>query len=315
MTTRPLLLSAVLASALGSSALAQATMQPIEGFERVELTGNDETLVCMKGGDGPPVLLLHGWPQTAAEWKPILPALAEKHTVYACDLPGIRDSTNADGDFTKAGMADDIHAAFQNAGIGPLHLVGHDIGGMIAYPYAHAYPDSVATVSILEVPLPGTKTFADTMGSPMAWHFSFNAVPEVPERIVGNDVDYYVTHFIQSFWKSGDGPGAEHTDPYVEAYSDPDTLKAGFEFYRALDQDAEDNEAKFGTSLTMPVLGLSAGALAPVPYVRMMLEPLGETVTGSAIEGVGHWLSEEAPEATAAALLDFFAANPIVTAD
>ena len=308
---RTILLALLGSTLLAFHALAQTTMQPIDGFERVELTGNDETLVCMKGGEGEPVLLLHGWPQTAAEWKPILPALAERHTVYACDLPGIRESTNADGDFTKAGMADDIHAAFQNASIGPLHLVGHDIGGMIAYPYAHAYPDAVATVSILEVPLPGTKTFEQTMDSPMAWHFSFNAVPEVPERIVGNDVDYYVTHFIQSFWKSGEGPGPEHTDPYVEAYSDPDTLKAGFEFYRALDQDAKDNEAKFGTPLAMPVLGLSAGALAPVPYVKMMIEPLAGTVEGGAIEEVGHWLSEEAPDETVQRLLDFFAANPI----
>ncbi len=308
---RPTLAILLTTAILPAAALAQATMEPPEGFERVDLTGNDETLTCMTGGTGEPVLLLHGWPQTAAEWKPILPALAEAHTVYACDLPGIRGSTNADGDFTKAGMADDIRAAFAEAGIGPMHVVGHDIGGMVAYPLAHAFPDDVATVTIMEVPLPGTETFAQTMGSPMAWHFAFNAVPEVPERIVGNDVEYFVTHFIESFWRAEGGPGPEQTEPYVAAYSDPETLSAGFEFYRALTQDAEDNAAKFDTPLPMPVFTLSAGALAPVPYVTMMMEPLAGNVSGGAVEGVGHWLTEEAPEETAARLLEFLAANPI----
>ena len=296
---------------LAASVYAQQTMEPIDGFERVDLGADEETLVCMRGGSGEPVLLLHGWPQTAAEWKPVLGRLAERHAVYACDLPGIRESTNADEDFTKAGMAADIHAAFEAAGIGPLHLVGHDIGGMIAYPYAHAFPEDVATVSILEVPLPGTSTFEQTMDSPMAWHFHFNAVPEVPERIVANDVDYFVDHFIRSFWRSGDGPTAEHLDPYVAANRDLETLKAGFEFYRALEQDAKDNEAKFATPLSVPVLGLSGGALAPVPYVMEMMEPLAGNVEGGAIDGAGHWLAEEAPEALADRLLEFFAAHPI----
>ncbi len=308
---RPTLAFLLVTTTLAPAAHAQAVMEPPEGFERIDLIGNDETLTCMTGGAGEPVLLLHGWPQTAAEWKPILPALAEAHTVYACDLPGIRDSTNADGDFTKAGMADDIHAAFAEAGIGPMHVVGHDIGGMVAYPLAHAFPGDVATVTIMEVPLPGTETFVQTMGSPMAWHFAFNAVEEVPERIVGNDVDYFVTHFIESFWRSGDGPSGEQTESYVEAYSDPDTLSAGFEFYRALTHDTKDNAVKFETPLAMPVFTLSAGALAPVPYVTQMMEPLAETVSGGAVEGAGHWLTEEAPDETAARLLEFFAANPI----
>ena len=103
----------------------------------------------------------------------------------------------------------------------------------------------------------------------------------------------------------------EQTEPYVAAYSDPETLSAGFEFYRALTQDAEDNAAKFDTPLAMPVFTLSAGALAPVPYVTQMMEPLAETVSGGAVEGAGHWLTEEASEETAARLLEFLAANPI----
>ena len=293
--------------ALPNAAIAQATLEPPEGFERVELAGQDETLVCTTGGSGSPMLLLHGWPQTAHEWTPILPALAERHTVYACDLPGIRESTNVDDDFTKAGMANDVHAAFAGAGIGPVHLVGHDIGLMVGYAYASAFPDDVASLTVIDAALPGTPAFEAIAADPRAWHFAFHQAPEVPERIVGNHVPFYIEHFIRSLWMTGDGPSEEHVAPYVEAYSDPETLRAGFEFYRALSQDAEDNAAAFGTPLAVPVLALNGGALAPEPYVLRMMEPLAEDVRGGAIEGSGHWVSEEAPDALAERLLAFLA--------
>ena len=288
---------------LGGPAFAQATMEPPEGFERVDLPGNDEVLTCMTGGSGTPMILLHGWPQTAAEWKPILGDLAAVHTVYACDLPGVRDSTNADEDYTKAGMADDVHAAMASAGIGPVHLVGHDIGLMVAYAYASAFPDDVASLAIMDAPLPGTPAFDAIGANPSAWHFVFHAVPEVPEAVVGNSVEFYLTHFIEELWKSEPRPTAEQIAPFVEAYSDPDTLHTGFEWYRAFPQDAEDNAAHFDTPLPMPVLALSSGELTPTPYVLEMMEPLAEDVRGGAIEGSGHWLAEEVPDMVADRLL------------
>ena len=284
---------------------AQAVMEPPEGFERVELKGNDETLVCMVGGEGPAMLLLHGWPQTAAEWKPVLPALSAGHTVHACDLPGVRDSTNVDDDFTKADIADDIRAAIVGAGIGPIHLVGHDIGMMVAYAYASAVPDEVATLTLMDAPLPGTDAYDAIAANPSAWHFAFHMVEEVPEAVVGNSTDFYVRHFMTELWADPAGPPDEVVAASVEAYADPDTLHTGFEWYRAFPQDAEDNAAKFETPLPMPVLALNAGAISPGPYVLEMMRPLASDVRGGAIEGAGHWLTEEAPDAVSARILDF----------
>ena len=297
---------ALLALAAGP-AFAQATMAPPEGFARIDLPGNDEVLTCMTGGSGSPMLLLHGWPQTAAEWKPVLADLAAVHTVYACDLPGVRDSTNADADYTKAGMADDIHAAVAGAGIGPVHLVGHDIGLMVGYAYASAFPGDVASLAIMDAPLPGSPAYDAIGANPSAWHFTFHAVEEVPEAVVGNSVEFYVTHFIEELWKSEPRPTAEQIMPFVEAYSDPETLHTGFEWYRAFPQDAEDNAVKFETPLPMPVLALSSGELTPTPYVLEMMEPLAEDVRGEAIQGAGHWLTEEVPEVIADRLLAFTA--------
>jgi pimeloyl-ACP methyl ester carboxylesterase len=296
-----------LALAAGTPAAAQAAMAPPQGFELVELAGNGEVLSCMMGGEGPPMLLLHGWPQTASEWQPVMPALAAQHTVIACDLPGIRDSSNLDDDFTKSDMADDIRAAIAGANLGPIHLVGHDIGLMVAYAYAHSHPDEVATLTLMDAPLPGTPAFDFIVADPRAWHFAFHMVPEVPEAIVGDSVDYYMTHFIDELWGDPAGPPREVTAASVDAYSDPETLRAGFEFYRAMPQDAVDNTAKFATPLSMPVLALNAGALSPTPYVLEMMSSLASDLRGGTIEGAGHWLTEEAPEAVSSRILTFIA--------
>lgn len=288
-------------------AAAQATMEAPVGFERVDLLGSDETLSCITGGAGTPMILLHGWPQTSAEWEPVLPALAAEHTVYACDLPGVRDSTNVDDDFTKAGMADDIHAALAQTDLGPVHLVGHDIGLMVAYAYASAFPDEVASLTVMDAPLPGTPAYDAIVAYPAAWHFAFHKAPEVPERLVTGNVEFYISHFIESLWLSEPRPGAEVIASAVEAYEDPETLRAGFEFYRAFDQDAQDNAVRFETPLPMPVLALNSGGLSPMPYVLEMMRPLADDVTGGAIEGVGHWLPEEAPDEVSSRILAFAA--------
>lgn len=294
-------------SVLASPILAQAVMEPPEGFERVDLAGNDETLTCMVGGEGPAMLLLHGWPQTAAEWKPVLPALSAEFTVHACDLPGVRESTNADGDHTKAGIAEDIHAAIAGAVGEPVHLVGHDIGMMVAYAYASAFPDEVATLTLMDAPLPGTDAYGAIAANPSAWHFAFHMVEEVPEAVVGNSTDLYIRHFMTELWADPAGPPDEVVAASVEAYEDPETLRTGFEWYRAFPQDAEDNAAKFATPLSMPVLALNAGAISPGPYVLEMMEPLATDVRGGAIEGAGHWLTEEAPDEVSFRILDFLA--------
>ncbi len=292
----------------GGSAFAQATMRLPDGFDAVTFVGNDETLSCMTSGEGPALVLLHGWPETANEWDAVAPILASDHTVYACDLPGVRASTNEDDDFTKAGMADDIHAALTAGGVGPVHMVGHDIGLMVAYAYASAFPEDVTTLTVIDAPLPGTPAYEAIAADPRAWHFAFHAVEEVPEAIVGNSVDYYLDHFIREIWAAEDVSPDDAIADSVAAYSSPDTLRTGFEWYRAFPQDAEDNAEKAITPLDMPVLALNAGALSPAPYVLQMMQALGTNVTGGAIEGSGHWIPHEMPGVLAARISEFVSA-------
>jgi pimeloyl-ACP methyl ester carboxylesterase len=175
--------------------------------------------------------------------------------------------------------------------------VGHDIGLMVAYAYASDFPEDVASLTIMDAPLPGTPFYAQLLQDPQAWHFPFHMAPDVPERIVGNDVEFYVTHFVESLWLSEGGPTEEQLAPSVEAYSDPDALRAGFEFYRAMPQDAEDNVERLARPLPMPVLALSGGLMAPFPWALEMMRPLATDLRGAMIEGSGHWIPEEQPEA------------------
>jgi pimeloyl-ACP methyl ester carboxylesterase len=156
----------------------------------------------------------------------------------------------------------------------------------------------------MDAPLPGTPAYAQLATDPRAWHFAFHMAPEVPERIVANDVEFYVTHFIESLWMSEERPTAEEMAPYVEAYSEPDTLRAGFEFYRSFPQDAESNASKITSPLPMPVLALNGG-LIPQPWMLEMMRPLATDVRGGVVEGSGHWISEEQPEALLAELTAF----------
>lgn len=120
----------------------------------------------------------------------------------------------------------------------------------------------------------------------------------------GREAIYYGDFFAKV--GAGYTPPREEVARYVRAYSDPGTMSAGFGFYRAFQQDAKDNAAFMRAKLAMPVLALSAGKLAPAPYVLEMLRPLGTDVTGGAVEGAGHWLNEEEPDAVARLLVEHF---------
>lgn len=292
--------------ALSASAVFADAQIP-EGFESARTTTADVNLHYVRdGGPGETVILMHGWPQTWASWVEVMPLLSADYDVIAVDLRGVGASDKPEDGYDKATMARDIKALMDELNISSANIVGHDVGGMTAFAFASQFPEAADTVTIIDVPIPGTPTFAGISVDPRAWHFAFNAAPDnVPEVLTVGQEDFFYGEFMKKFDAGAGGITDVEIAITVDAYSDPKTAIAGFNWYRAFAQDVKDNTAFMETQLEMPVLGLNAGRLAPVPYVRDMLTPLATTVEGQAFDS-GHWIPETRPEELSSVLSDFF---------
>lgn len=262
---------------------------------------NNVRLHYVMGGWGEPVVLLHGWPTTWYEWRRIMPALAESYTVVAPDTRGLGDSSRPVTGYDKRTLAQDIYGLVQKLGFAQINLVGHDLGGQIAYAYANEYPESVRRLAILDVPLPGLAGW-DTLNP---WHFSFHAVRDLPEALVAGRERMYITRFYTDpkyVYNPASFTEAEINE-YVRTYSTPGAMRAGFEYYRAFEEDARQNRyAK--TKLKMPVLAVG-GSNSIGDFLIQQLQAVAENVQEMVMENCGHWLPTERPEKLTQILLTF----------
>lgn len=263
------------------------------------------------GGSGSPVVLIHGWPQTWFGWRPIMPALAEHHTVYAIDLPGLGDSTGAPTGYDKATLARYIHTLIADRlGIRDARVIGHDWGAAVAYQYATQFPADTNRLGYLDLPLPGPAIDAATYRT-LSWHIAFQSQRRVPETVVTDDVREYLALFYPqvSYGGTAFGGTSDHspfTDAeiteYARTYSRPETLSDGFELYRAIDKDVSDTVAAPPTSV--PTLLMTAqGQLDPI---KSTASPrMTNIVRAVDVPHAGHWLVEENPQFVTAELLLF----------
>jgi len=270
--------SCVVAMALlaPGAALAQA---PQSKFVEV----NGVRLHYLVAGKGDPVLLLHGFAESSHMWLPLIAKLADKHTVIAPDLRGFgQSSTPADG-YTKAAMAQDIHALVKSLHYDRIRLVGHDIGLMVAYAYAAQYPAEVDRIVLMEAHFYGKTPLALVTGR---------------ERI-------YLEHFWNDF-AADPAKSVSETDRrfYTQEYAKPDHMKAGMEVFRALPKDAEDFAGFARTRLTMPMLVLS-GEKAGGPFLIEQGKMVATNVEGVLVKDRGHRLMEEAPDQVIPKLVEF----------
>jgi haloacetate dehalogenase len=295
---------------------ADAALFP--GFERRSVEGAGATIACVVGGRGPPVLLLHGYPQTHAMWHRVAPALARTRTVVAADLRGYGDSSKPASDdthaaYSKRAMAADMVAVMRALGHARFDLVGHDRGGRVSHRLAADHPDVVRRLAVLDIaPTYAMYTKTDLAFAKAYYHWFFLIQPNgLPERLIGSDPDGYLRTKIGG-WGSG---GTSFFDPravdeYLRCYRDPATIHATCEDYRAsasidLEHDAADREA--GRRLTMPLLALWGERNRVTHEIYDTLAEWREVaadVRGGPIAS-GHYLPEEAPEATLAALRTF----------
>jgi pimeloyl-ACP methyl ester carboxylesterase len=256
------------------------------------------------------VVLLHGFPQTWWEWRRVIPALVDAgYRVVAPDYRGAGHSWRPLAGYDKRTMAGDIHRLLrQHLRIqGPIALAGHDIGLMVAYAYAQAHRDEVSHLVVIDAPLPGTVVFDRLRTDPRVWHFAFQGARDVPEMLVAGRERPYLQAFFNARCFDPSAISDADIDLYASAYAAPGAMRAGFELYRAFDQDAEDNRDALGRNgkLTLPVLAVGGAISTNGPLIEGMMREVAENVTGVRVPGTAHWVPEENPQACAAALVAF----------
>ena len=254
-------------------------------------------------GEGDPVVLLHGYAQTSHMWRPLMTELARTHTVIAPDLRGIgQSSIPADG-YTKAVMAQDIHALVHSLGSPRIRLVGHDIGLMVAYAYAAQYPSEVDRIVLMDAFLPGVGNWRDVWLLRDLWHFHFYG--ETPLALVTGRERIYFEHFWNDFAadRTRSVPEGDRRI-YADAYARPGGMRAGFEIFRAFERDAQDFARFAQTPLPMPMLVLT-GEKASGDFLIQQGRLVATTVEGVVVRNSGHWLMEEAPGQVIPRLVEF----------
>jgi pimeloyl-ACP methyl ester carboxylesterase len=258
-------------------------------------------------GSGPPLVLLHGWPQTWYEWRHIVPALAPHYTLVMPDLRGLGDSSRPADGYNKKTVANDVwRLVHDQLGYERFYLVGHDWGGPTAFALAAAHPDAVRRLAILDVVIPGDG--GDFSQSGRRWHHAFHMTPDLPEALVQGRERLYIGWFYRTFGYRPDAICEADIDEYARTYAQPGAMRAGFAFYRNLPQDAADNAAILAQfKLPMPVLGVGgANGRGRGAEVGESLRRVATDVRAEIFAECGHWIPEEQPARLATALRAFF---------
>jgi pimeloyl-ACP methyl ester carboxylesterase len=255
------------------------------------------------GGSGPALILLHGYAQTSRMWNGIMPVLAQRFTVIVPDLPGIGNSdVPADGlDMTTAARR--IHTLARSLGVERARVVGHDIGLMVAYAYAAQYPTEVEKLVEMDAFLPGVGNWAETYNSPALWHFRFHgATPEVLVR--GREPQYFAYFWNALAADSTRSLSQADRRAYLAAYSRPGRMRAGWAYFDSFQQTAKDFAQFSQTKLTMPVLVI-AGDRSGGDALGQQVKLVATDVSVVVLKDTGHWVLDERPRETTAALLRF----------
>jgi pimeloyl-ACP methyl ester carboxylesterase len=264
---------------------------------------NGVRLHYLIAGQGDPVVLLHGYAETSHMWLPLIAKLADQHTVIAPDLRGFGQSSAPEDGYTKAAMAQDIHALVKRLKYERIRLVGHDIGLMVAYAYAAQYPDDVDRLVLMEAFLPGIGDWNSVFLLRDLWHFHFYG--KTPLALVTGRERIYLDHFWDDFAANPTKSVSEKDrEFYAKAYAEPGHMKAGMEVFRAFPKDAEDFATFAKTKLQMPMLVLS-GEKAGGPFLIEQGKMVADNVEGVLVKGSGHWLMEEAPDQVIPKLVAF----------
>ncbi len=277
----------------------------MDGFTDQYEDVNGVRLHYVVGGQGDPVVLLHGWPQTWYEWRRIMPDLATKYTVIAPDLRGLGETSVPEAGYDSKTVAEDIHLLCRKLGHSRIAVVGHDVGMGVAYAWAASYPDEISKLVVVESLLAGVgePPTASKSGERL-WHPAFHMIPGLAEQLVEGRERVYFSYFFKRFAHTPDAVPDEDLEAAVRAYSRPGRLQAGFAYYRAMPESARQNAGLMKARLTMPVLAVGGEAcFGDIPGQQMKL--VADNVTTVSLKECGHWVTAEQPGALLQELLAF----------
>lgn len=273
------------------------------GFRSADASVNGTVIHYSIGGQGPAVVLLHGYAETGHMWGPLMPELARTHTVIVPDLRGAGGSAKPLTGYDKKSMAVDIHELVRSVGVHRAAVVGHDIGLMVAYAYAAQFPGEVERLVLMDAFLPGIGEWTNVWLLRDLWHFHFYG--ETPLALVKGREREYFEHFWNDFAADAAHSVSEADRRlYAAAYAQEGGMRAGFEYFRNFEKDAADFAVLGSTKLGMPVLVL-AGEKASGPFLAEQARLVATDVRGEIVKGAGHWLMEEAPGPVMASLAAF----------
>jgi haloacetate dehalogenase len=290
------------------------------GFTHQRIATNGPEIDLVMAGSGPPLLLLHGYPQTRAMWHAVAPRLAEQFTVVAADLRGYGDSAKPasapdHAPYSKRASAQDMVEVMQALGFDSFNVAGHDRGGRVTHRMALDHPKRVRRAAVLDI-APTLKVFT-TIDQAMAtayYHWFFLIQPfDFPERLIGADAEYYLRKKLRGWSGAGfDGFDPEAVGEYVRCFKNPATIHASCEDYRAAASiDLEHDRADLDRKVDCPLLVLwgAKGRVAKAYDVLAVWRERASDVRGRALPS-GHFVPEEAPVETTDALAGFFGARP-----
>ncbi|MBP2157294.1 MULTISPECIES: alpha/beta fold hydrolase [Erwinia] len=255
-------------------------------------------LHCVTEGEGPAVLLLPGWPQTWFAWRDVMTTLAQQgFTTVAIDPPGTGESEAPAGGYDTGNIAAVAHQLMTQLGHTRYQAIGHDIGMWVGYALAADFPEAIERLILTEAVIPGLapapSIFVDPQENIFLWHFMFNQLADLPEALTTGRERAYLS-FIFDKWSWQRHRVA--ADIYIQAYSEPGRLQAGFSYYRAIPETVRQNQRRALTPLPMPVLAIGAEhATRDAPYLTM--QPVAPYLQNAMVENCGHFITEECPEA------------------
>ena len=269
---------------------------------------NGVRLHYVTGGNGPAVVLVHGWPFTWIEWRALMPLLAERgFTVIAPDLRGSGDSSTPAGHWSKRDEAEDLHQLLHRLGHEQANVVGTDVGTMTAHAWAQRYPKEVIRLVLSEAFLPGyglEKHMNPATGG--SWHFGFHAQSELAAMLTEGKEEQY----LSGFWSMMSRGGITDTDrsDLLRAYTAPEAMRGGFEHYATLVQDGRT--ARDAGPVDMAVLVLNGEFGLPQHILRDGARQAAGDVRAGIVPGAGHTFAADNPQWTADRLTRFFTAMP-----
>lgn len=260
---------------------------------------NTIQLHYVTAGQGEPIILLHGWPQTWYAWRHLIPLLATKYQVIAPDLRGMGDSDKPVIGYDKQTLSEDIYSLVKQLQLDPPVLVGHDFGAAVAYAYASSYPQEVRGLVMLEMLLPGfgLEQMLNFTEQENLWHLSFHCMLDLPELLIhGREADYLMWLF-RRYAYNPDAIEPSAILEYVSRYRSPGVLRASLMYFRTLFEDARRNQSVAAqTPLIMPILALD-GADSLGEKTWQCMQQVAKNVHGGSFAQCGHWVAEEQPAA------------------